>query len=299
MGAVGAHGWLAGDAATGIVGAVVSGLAKGTWTILLAYQSVPLDKRTAAFLEQELGEAGAELARIPVDRRVQRARALRDAERRALTADTVAAPTEAENVIEPPAPTSGAHGTPVSDLRSLWGAHGPIVYFLGNGSRVKIGTTKNLPGRLSALCLPPESLLCAFHGGHDIERRFHSMFAEHRVPKSEWFDRTGALAEFIAAQTGDAPHDAGGASGDADAADDDARDVRQALPPLPPLPAGASKTALILAASSTLQPGAAPAAIAHLLAQHGHAVDTAYIRTVLSRAAAKDDEVGKGGGGYA
>ncbi|MGW6481300.1 protein transporter Sec31 [Streptomyces sp. NPDC055059] len=87
MGAVGAHGWLFGDPAIGIVGAVVSGLAKGTWTILLAYQSVPLDPRTAAFLEQELGEAGAELARIPVDRRVNRSRALRDAERRALEAD--------------------------------------------------------------------------------------------------------------------------------------------------------------------------------------------------------------------
>ncbi|MFB7711609.1 protein transporter Sec31 [Streptomyces sp. NPDC056105] len=86
MGAVGAHGWLFGDPAIGIVGAVVSGLAKGTWTILLAYQSVPLDPRTAAFLEQELSEAGAELARIPVDRRVNRSRALRDAERRALAA---------------------------------------------------------------------------------------------------------------------------------------------------------------------------------------------------------------------
>ncbi|WP_394434532.1 protein transporter Sec31 [Streptomyces sp. SGAir0957] len=87
MGAVGAHGWLAGDAATGMVGAVVSGLAKGTWTILLAFQAVPLDKRTAAFLEQELSEAAAELSRIPVDRRVNRARALRNAERRALEAD--------------------------------------------------------------------------------------------------------------------------------------------------------------------------------------------------------------------
>ena len=44
----------------------------------------------------------------------------------------------------------------------------------------------------------------------------------------------------------------------------------------------------------------APAAeIAHLLAQHGHAVDTAYIRTVLSRRKQEDDGVGKGGGGYA
>lgn len=84
MGAVGAHGWLAGDAATGLVGAVVSGLAKGVWTILLDYQAVPLDKRTAAWLEQELAEAGAELSRVPVRRKVTRARALVEAERYAL-----------------------------------------------------------------------------------------------------------------------------------------------------------------------------------------------------------------------
>ncbi|NUS26073.1 MAG: protein transporter Sec31 [Streptomyces sp.] len=87
MGAVGTHGWIFGDAATGIVGAVVSGLAKGTWTILLDYQAMPLDKRTAAFLEQELAEAGAELSRMPVQRRVNRARALVEGERRALEGD--------------------------------------------------------------------------------------------------------------------------------------------------------------------------------------------------------------------
>ncbi|MFK0140689.1 protein transporter Sec31 [Streptomyces murinus] len=88
MGAVGAHGWLAGDAATGIIGAVVSGLAKGTWTILLDYQAMPLDRRTAAFLEQELAEAGAELSRVPVQRRVNRSRALVEAERRAMATGT-------------------------------------------------------------------------------------------------------------------------------------------------------------------------------------------------------------------
>lgn len=86
MGAVGTHGWLFGDPAIGIVGAVVSGLAKGTWTILLDYQAVPLDKRTAAWLEQELSEAGAELSRVPVRRRVNRARSLVEAERIALEA---------------------------------------------------------------------------------------------------------------------------------------------------------------------------------------------------------------------
>lgn len=84
MGAVGTHGWLFGDPAIGIVGAVVSGLAKGTWTILLDYQATPLDKRTAAWLEQELAEAGAELSRVPVRRRVNRARNLVEAERLAL-----------------------------------------------------------------------------------------------------------------------------------------------------------------------------------------------------------------------
>ncbi|MFF3497398.1 protein transporter Sec31 [Streptomyces sp. NPDC002795] len=88
MGAVGTHGWIAGDPAIGIIGAVVSGLAKGTWTILLDYQATPLDERTAAFLEQELAEAGAELSRIPVARRVNRARALLEGERRALDADS-------------------------------------------------------------------------------------------------------------------------------------------------------------------------------------------------------------------
>ncbi|MFF9285420.1 protein transporter Sec31 [Streptomyces griseosporeus] len=87
MGAVGTHGWLFGDAATGIVGAVVSGLAKGTWTILLDYQAAPLSRRDAAFFEQELSEAAVELARMPVRRRVTRARALVEAERIALDPD--------------------------------------------------------------------------------------------------------------------------------------------------------------------------------------------------------------------
>lgn len=87
MGAVAAHGWLAGNAATGIVGAVVSGLAKGLWAVVLDYQAAPLSRRDAAFFEQELSEAAVELARVPVRRRVNRARALAEAERIALEAD--------------------------------------------------------------------------------------------------------------------------------------------------------------------------------------------------------------------
>ncbi|NUO43755.1 MAG: protein transporter Sec31 [Streptomyces sp.] len=87
MGAVASHGWLAGGVATGLVGAAASGLAKGLWAIVLDYQAAPLSKRDAAFFEQELSEAAVELARVPVRRRVIRARALAAAERIALEAD--------------------------------------------------------------------------------------------------------------------------------------------------------------------------------------------------------------------
>lgn len=87
MGAVAAHGWIVGNAATGIVGAVVSGLAKGLWAVVLDFQAAPLSKRDAAFFEQELSEAAVKLARVPVRRRVNRALALAEAERIALDAD--------------------------------------------------------------------------------------------------------------------------------------------------------------------------------------------------------------------
>lgn len=86
MGAVGAHGWLSGYVVIGIVGAVVSCLAKGLWTVLLGHQAPPLDARTREFIRQELAEAGASLALIPARRRVQRAQALVHAERIALDA---------------------------------------------------------------------------------------------------------------------------------------------------------------------------------------------------------------------
>ncbi|WP_037616391.1 hypothetical protein [Streptomyces aureus] len=88
MGAVASHGWIVGGVATGLVGAAASGLAKGLWAIVLDYQAAPLSKRDAAYFEQELSEAAVELARIPVRRRVIRARALVEGERRALETDS-------------------------------------------------------------------------------------------------------------------------------------------------------------------------------------------------------------------
>jgi hypothetical protein len=82
--AIGAHGKIAGFWEIGIVGALVSGLAKGLWTVVLRHQTPPLDERTRAWIQGELADAGASLALIPVRRQLQRAQAQVDAERAAI-----------------------------------------------------------------------------------------------------------------------------------------------------------------------------------------------------------------------
>jgi hypothetical protein len=84
MAAVGAHGWIEGHREIGIIGAFVSALAKGLWTVVLNHQTPQLDPRTRAWIKAELAEAGASLALVPVRRRVQRQHALVAAERAAL-----------------------------------------------------------------------------------------------------------------------------------------------------------------------------------------------------------------------
>ncbi|MFE9125040.1 GIY-YIG nuclease family protein [Streptomyces sp. NPDC007148] len=306
MAAVATHGWLDGERAIGLIGASVSGLVKGLWTVVLGYYAAPLDARSQAWVEKQLAEVGAQQALIPVQRQLMRSRGAIEAEALSLTA-TPRGQLAPEPDDELPATRSakelrGPAGTPVEDLSSLRGMHGPIVYFIANGGRIKIGTTRDLMRRLSALCLRFDNLLCAFHGSHDIERRFHKLFEPYRVGNSEWFEIEGSLAEFVA-QYAPVSDDEGDASSDAQPdADDASQDAPEASAPtasLPPLPEGGSKASLILAASSMMRPDAPAAEIAHLLAQHGHAVDTAYIRTVLSRRKQEDEEVGKGGGGYA
>jgi hypothetical protein len=82
--AIGAHGKVSGFWEVGIVGALVSGLAKGLWTVVLRHQTPPLDERTRAWIQGELADAGASLALIPVRRQLQRAQAQVDAERAAI-----------------------------------------------------------------------------------------------------------------------------------------------------------------------------------------------------------------------
>ncbi|MCI4143038.1 protein transporter Sec31 [Streptomyces sp. MMS20-AI2-20] len=82
--AVAAHGKVAGHWEIGLIGATVSALAKGLWTVVLRHQTPPLNERTRAWIQGELADAGASLALIPVRRQLQRAQAQLDAERTAI-----------------------------------------------------------------------------------------------------------------------------------------------------------------------------------------------------------------------
>lgn len=83
--------------------------------------------------------------------------------------------------------------------------HGPIVYFIANGGRVKIGFTTNLKNRLASLALRADGVLLALDGGPDLERALHAHFDAYRDGNSEWFELAPDVFRYIAARQGPDP----------------------------------------------------------------------------------------------
>lgn len=91
------------------------------------------------------------------------------------------------------------------------GTHEPVVYFIANGGRVKIGYTTNLRSRLSSLTLRADNVLLTLVGGPDLERALHARFTGHRQGNSEWFDLAPEVFRYVAGRstaTASAPADA-------------------------------------------------------------------------------------------
>lgn len=82
--AVGAHGWLEGQRAIGLIGAIVSGIVKTLWTVVLRHHAKPLDSKTQQWVDAQRAEAGGELAMVAINRELTRARGLVRAEELAL-----------------------------------------------------------------------------------------------------------------------------------------------------------------------------------------------------------------------
>lgn len=79
--------------------------------------------------------------------------------------------------------------------------HTPLVYFIRNGNRMKIGTTTELKRRIRTLALRPENVALLFEGDQRRERAYHKQFAEQRIGNTEWFAYEGALADYVHNQT--------------------------------------------------------------------------------------------------
>lgn len=80
------------------------------------------------------------------------------------------------------------------------GKHAPLVYFIRNGNRMKIGTSTELKRRIRTLALRAENVALLLNGGKPLERDLHKQFADLRIGNTEWFAYDGALITFVTDQ---------------------------------------------------------------------------------------------------
>lgn len=203
MGAIFTHGALLDLPWIGAFGALVSALAKGLWWLLMFATSRRLDKDTQAWLTAELGEVHAkraeQMAVAKVERERERYGVNQSAEPPQVTVSRTApealpTPAKPQPVLEPAGPV----GEEIDDIDDLFtAAHAPVVYFLRNGTRVKIGTTRNLRPRVARLALRPDNVVRVEHGGQDYEQSLHARFDAYRVGNTEWFELRGELADYL------------------------------------------------------------------------------------------------------
>lgn len=69
-----------------------------------------------------------------------------------------------------------------------------VVYYIEFGTRIKIGTTTNIVGRMADL--PWERILLMEPGSYEMEKKRHEQFADQHVTL-EWFDNAAPLTNFI------------------------------------------------------------------------------------------------------
>lgn len=80
------------------------------------------------------------------------------------------------------------------------GRHDPVVYFLRNGERVKIGTSTNLASRMTSLSLRMTDVVLVLDGGRELEERLHRRFHAHRIGRTEWFNLAKEVWDFVDAR---------------------------------------------------------------------------------------------------
>ena len=72
-----------------------------------------------------------------------------------------------------------------------------VVYYLRYRDRIKIGTSANPRQRFAGLLY--DEVLAFERGDRLLERRRHAQFADHRIPRTEWFETHDALVGHVRA----------------------------------------------------------------------------------------------------
>lgn len=72
--------------------------------------------------------------------------------------------------------------------------HSPLVYYMRNGDRVKIGTSTHLSKRINTIS--PQGVMAVEPGGRKIEKLRHEEYADLRL-RGEWFKLSPRLVDHI------------------------------------------------------------------------------------------------------
>ncbi len=171
----------------------VSFAAFSTWACWMQTRFLPDEDQAVldAIIRREAADRAAVYDASERERRRERLTAIVENLGYALTTPA----RQADKPIDKPAET------PVIKWTIPAGKHAPLVYFIRNGNRIKIGTTTELKRRIRTLALRPENVILLFDGGQAAERNFHKQFAEHRIGNTEWFAHDGTLTAFVHEQT--------------------------------------------------------------------------------------------------
>lgn len=100
-----------------------------------------------------------------------------------------------------PTPSVEPDPTPAIRWDVRKGQHAPVVYFIRNGNRIKIGTTTDLYQRIRRLALRADDVVLLLPGSREVERDMHRRFTSLRVGNTEWFRDAPPLSNFITGQT--------------------------------------------------------------------------------------------------
>lgn len=167
-----------------VLGTVASA-ATLTWTVWMQTQLLPDDDQ--AVVDTIIARETAE--RAAAHNAAERAR-----HRRRLTAIIESL---GYTITEPAPPVS----KPADNQATRWtipkGKHAPLVYFIRNGNRMKIGTTTDLKRRIRTLALREDNVALLVNGDQRVEHGYHKQFAALRVGNTEWFAFRDALADYV------------------------------------------------------------------------------------------------------